>query len=292
VERPLRLHSQLTLKAIERIRFASGDEELRSVLYDEFGDELHTDFGQVQAKLSARLAEWGSDDTGEDDEDEDTPQKTLPEKKKRRLLDAKTWERDGRLIETATLLRGELGSDLFEDHNVFRREVATALDRLERKVSAADLKVILNAVSWRVETAPPVVAKTHKPGKVEADPIHGLYEAEVEGKPRVVEYEADSELRDTEQISFLEAPESGQPGGLPTEATTREGIERFIRREVLPYVPDAWIRDDWKVGYEISFTRHFYKPQPLRTLEEIRADIVALEKETEGLLSEVIGSEV
>ena len=292
VERPLRLHSQLTLKAIERIRFASGDEELRSVLYDEFGDELHTDFGQVQAKLSARLAEWGSDDTGEDDEDEDTPQKTLPEKKKRRLLDAKTWERDGRLIETATLLRGELGSDLFEDHNVFRREVATALDRLERKVSAADLKVILNAVSWRVETAPPVVAKTHKPGKVEADPIHGLYEAEVEGKPRVVEYEADSELRDTEQISFLEAPESGQPGGLPTEATTREGVERFIRREVLPYVPDAWIRDDWKVGYEISFTRHFYKPQPLRTLEEIRADIVALEKETEGLLSEVIGSEV
>ena len=44
-----------------------------------------------------------------------------------------------------------------------------------------------------------------------------------------------------------------------------------------------------KTGYEISFTRYFYKPQPLRTLEEIRADILALEKETEGLLGEIIG---
>ncbi len=41
--------------------------------------------------------------------------------------------------------------------------------------------------------------------------------------------------------------------------------------------------DSVKIGYEISFTRYFYKPQPLRTLEEIRADILALEKETEGL---------
>ena len=44
-----------------------------------------------------------------------------------------------------------------------------------------------------------------------------------------------------------------------------------------------------KIGYEISFTRYVYKPQPLRTLEEIRADILALEKETEGLLGEIIG---
>ncbi len=44
------------------------------------------------------------------------------------------------------------------------------------------------------------------------------------------------------------------------------------------------------IGYEISFTRYFYKPQPLRTLEEIRADILALEKETEGLLADIIGA--
>jgi type I restriction enzyme M protein len=60
---------------------------------------------------------------------------------------------------------------------------------------------------------------------------------------------------------------------------------------VLPYAPDAWYdTDSVKTGYEISFTRYFYKPQPLRTLEEIRADIVALERDTEGLLAEIIGS--
>lgn len=67
-------------------------------------------------------------------------------------------------------------------------------------------------------------------------------------------------------------------------------IEAFIRNEVLPYTPDAWIREDaTRIGYEISFTRHFYRPQPLRTLEEISADILAIEKEADGLLSEIIG---
>ena len=69
------------------------------------------------------------------------------------------------------------------------------------------------------------------------------------------------------------------------------GIEAFIRREVLPHVPDAWIvADKVQVGYEISFTRYFYKPKPMRTLHEIRRDIEALEKETEGLIDEVLVS--
>lgn len=107
--------------------------------------------------------------------------------------------------------------------------------------------------------------------------------------PPIVEYEPDSDLRNTEQISFLEAPPSGNPGGLPSEASAKEGIETFFRREVLHYTPDAWIDPSaTKIGYEISFTRHFYKPQPLRTLDEIRADIVALEKETEGLPGEIV----
>jgi type I restriction enzyme M protein len=76
-------------------------------------------------------------------------------------------------------------------------------------------------------------------------------------------------LRDTEQVPRLEDG----------------GIEAFIRREALPYTPAAWIKEDaTKIGYEVSFTRHFYKPQPLRTLEEISADILAIEKEAEGLL--------
>ena len=90
----------------------------------------------------------------------------------------------------------------------------------------------------------------------------------------MVEYEPDTDLRDTEQITLQE----------------EGGIEAFLRREVLPYAPDAWYQpDSVKIGYEISFTRYFYKPQPLRSLEEIRADIVALEKETKGLLGEIVG---
>lgn len=74
-----------------------------------------------------------------------------------------------------------------------------------------------------------------------------------------------------------------------TKLVREGGIEAFIRREVLPHVPDAWVDDDkTQIGYEISFTRYFYKPKPMRTLEEIRRDIEALEKETEGLLDEVL----
>jgi type I restriction enzyme M protein len=89
----------------------------------------------------------------------------------------------------------------------------------------------------------------------------------------LVEYEPDPELHDTEQAPLLE------PGGM----------EAFFRREVLPHVPDAWIDPgSVKTGYEISFTRHFYQPKPLRTLEEIRIDILAVEKEAEGLLDELL----
>ena len=96
-----------------------------------------------------------------------------------------------------------------------------------------------------------------------ADPLRGLFEATIGGKPTVVEYEPDSDLRDTEQVPLLE----------------EGGIEAFIRREVLPYTPDAWIKEEaTKIGYEVSFTRHFYKPQPLRSLEEISADILAIDQ--------------
>src|SRR5213596_1899079 len=69
VERPLRLHSQLSVKAIESLRFASGDEELRSVLYDEFAGKLVKDFAGIAAALEKRLAEWGNDDEEEESEE-------------------------------------------------------------------------------------------------------------------------------------------------------------------------------------------------------------------------------
>ena len=86
------------------------------------------------------------------------------------------------------------------------------------------------------------------------------------GKPK-----PDSALRDTENIPL------------------RENIDAYMKREVLPHVPDAWIDDSkTNIGYEINFTKYFYEYKPLRSLEEIRADILALEMETEGLIKTVI----
>jgi type I restriction enzyme M protein len=273
VERPLRLHSQLSIKAIETLRFASGDEDLRATLYEEFGDDLFNDFATVSSALETRLIDWDGDEEDAGDEEGGRVRKGLPEKKKKKLLDQRTWERDGRLIEIATMLREELGDALYEDHNNFRDRVDGALRNRAIKLSASDRKLILRAVSWRVETAPPVIASVHKPGKTKAEPLVGLFDATVNGKQAVVEYEPDSDLRDTEQVPLLE----------------EGGIEAFIRREVLPYTPDAWIKQSaTRIGYEVSFTRHFYKPQPLRSLEEIRADILTIEKEAEGLLDDLL----
>ena len=273
VERPLRLHSQLTIKAIGSLRFASGDEEIRARLHDEIGEPVFESFDTVKPRVEALLLDWSTENEGEEDNgDPDLPKKTLSEKKRKKLLDAKTWERDARLYAGAIALRQHLGDRLFEDYNVFRDKAEASLRDLGHKLSAAEQKILFRAVSWRVETAPPVIAKTHKKGKVKVDPLRGRYESEVDDANCIVEFEPDSELRDTEQVPLLE----------------QGGIEAFIRREVLPYAPDAWIDESaTKIGYEISFTRHFYKPQPLRTLEEISADILALEKETEGLLSEI-----
>jgi len=180
------------------------------------------------------------------------------------LLDSATWARDAALVETALFLRDKLGGAVFDDHNLFRERVEAALKQANLKPGAADLKLIHKAVSWRDETAPPVIAKLHRPGKLKADPLHGLFPSPASGggargEGKLIEYEPDPDLRDTEQVPLLETG----------------GIEAFIRREVLPYTPDAWVdASKTKIGYEISFIRHFYKPQPLRTLEEIRADIL------------------
>jgi type I restriction enzyme M protein len=81
----------------------------------------------------------------------------------------------------------------------------------------------------------------------------------------------DSTLRDYEKIPLT------------------EDVEAYFAREVLPHVPDAWLdRSQDKVGYEISFNQYFYTYTPLRPLAEIKADILALEQETEGLLAEIL----
>ena len=141
-----------------------------------------------------------------------------------------------------------------------------------RPYKAAEIKK-LKENGKRSENAPPVIRKIHKRG-MEPDPLRGLFATTVNGALTVVEYEPDSDLRDTEQVPLQEDG----------------GVEAFLRREVLPYAGDAWYQANRvKVGYEISFARYFYKPKPMRTLAEIRADILALEQETEGLLDDIIG---
>ena len=96
--------------------------------------------GGYPAALEKRLADWGNDEDEGDDEDGGGAMKGLPEKKRKKLLDPKTWERDGRLVEVATQLRAALGDTLFEDYNRFRDRVDAALKQAGSKLAAADLK--------------------------------------------------------------------------------------------------------------------------------------------------------
>jgi type I restriction enzyme M protein len=181
--------------------------------------------------------------------------------------------KDGDLPDLVGRLAERLGPGPHRDFNAVMEEVDEEAADQDVKLTAKRQKLLQTALAGKDEAAQPVIRRMHKPSKVKADPLHGLFDATIDGKKCVVEYEPDSELRDTEQVPLLE----------------EGGIEAFFRREVLPHVPDAWIDESAaKTGYEISFTRYFYKPQPLRSLEEIRADIEALEKETEGLLQQVL----
>jgi type I restriction enzyme M protein len=162
---------------------------------------------------------------------------------------------DKRLHKPADLLAGIAGGKAPHlDFNAVKQQFETALEKLDVKLRAAEFKNLFGAFTSKDPMAEPVIKKKTKKG---------------------IEYEPDPELRDTEQVPLLE------PGG----------IEAFFEREVLPHVPDAWI-DHAKtlIGYEISFTRHFYKPQPLRSLDEIRTDLESLQAEAEGLLDQIVAT--
>lgn len=169
----------------------------------------------------------------------------------------------------------KLGIGPHKNFNLISEEIERAAKDAGVKLTAKSLKLVQSNLAEKDETAEPVIKKVHKPGKVQVNPLCGLYSVMIEGKEAIVEYESDSDLRDTEQVPLTE----------------EGGIEAFIKREVLPHVPDAWVDlEGKKIGYEINFNRYFYKPQQLRTLEEIKADILALERETDGLLNQIVGA--
>jgi type I restriction enzyme M protein len=177
------------------------------------------------------------------------------------------------LADLVDRLAERLGAGPHMDLNAFMETAEEDADKNGVKLTTKRMKLLQTELAEKDESAVPVIKKIHKSGKAHEDPLRGLYTVTIGGRSLVAEYEPDSALRDSEQVPLLEDG----------------GIMSFFKREVLPHVPDAWVDESTtKIGYEISFTRYFYKPQPLRGLEEIRADIVALEKESEGLLGQIL----
>ena len=111
--------------------------------------------------------------------------------------------------------------------------------------------------------------KIFGPDKQAADPLKGFFEVELDQGKRVVQYEPDPDLRDSEQF-------------LTRTRRNRSIPVKSYPTPVMPVCPDKT-----KIGYEISFTRHFYKPKPMRSLEKF---VEPLEKESEGVLAEILWS--
>jgi type I restriction enzyme M protein len=278
VERPLRLASRFTRDGVEALRFQSGHRSLREALHAEFGDALFDDFASVIDHVKAYLdppePEGEEADEGEDEVAEAADANPrLPKKTIKKLLDPATWSRDRRLHRAAEALMKAVGETQYDDYAVFEAKVQDAVKAAKLAVRPAEMRLIARAMSWRSPEAKPIVKAMHKPSVKPADPQGGLYAVNLKGKAVVVTYEPDKALSDTEIVAFTE------PGG----------IDAFFGREVAPHAPGAWIdRAATKIGYEISFARHFYKPKPPRPLAEIKAEIDTLERQTQALLDSVL----
>ncbi|MCM3569845.1 class I SAM-dependent DNA methyltransferase [Neobacillus mesonae] len=182
--------------------------------------------------------------------------------------------KDSEIMTVLNDLAEKLNYAKISDYNLFLKELRSVADALNVKLPAKRLNLIKNNLAQVDKNAEKVIKKIHKSGKVEVNPLYGTFEITIDGKQCIVEYEADANLRDTEQVPLLH----------------EGGIERYFNDEVIAFVSDAWIdQSKTQIGYEISFTKYFYKPVNLRTMDEIKADIKELETETEGLLYEIIG---
>lgn len=172
------------------------------------------------------------------------------------LINTKKWNERQMLVNIAKALLHEIGTEVWPDYNLFFDKVKTAAKKvakdLDIKVSDGQLKTIARAMSVADPQAEPVIKRQDK-------------------KTGEVEYEPDTNLRDWEKIPVA------------------EDIQAYFDREVRPYVDDAWI--DWDsivIGCEISFNKYFYKPVPLRSLEENERDIIELDKQSQGFIDSLL----
>ena len=186
------------------------------------------------------------------------------------------------MYQTAKRLMEVLGTEIYMDFNIFSAKVDEVLKQDKVKLSATEKKQILDAVSTYDEDAEKVVKKIEKLNDkkltqlleflncAEKDlPYYGYFPTDKTHEYTI--YETESDLRDSESIPL------------------KENIQDYFLREVKPYAEESWIAlDSVKIGYELSFNKYFYEPAPLRTLEEVTEDILALEKEGDGLLAEIL----
>ncbi len=267
IERPLRESYQFSDERIAELRFAT--KPLNAVMkwvYAEYGMGWMDDKGCKRYGVLTKHAEdIRKHIKGHFSE--------LKEKQIKDLLDRKTWTSQKQILLKARTLQQKMGTKQHDDMNGYE----AALKATDIKLEAKEKKQIMSAVSWKNPEAAKVIKKIHK-GK--ANPMYGLFK--VDGQ--VVEYKADGELRDFENVA------------LDPKKPVNELNEAYFATEVLPHVPDAWIdatRKDAKddeigiVGYEIPVNRHFYVYQPPRDLKAIDADLDEVSGEIMKLLKEV-----
>lgn len=271
VERPLRLAAQFSEARIAGLRFTPGMQEIMEWAYGKYGDAVYTDLKSHAETIELHL---------------EREEITLSPKNRKELLSENTWRVQRELLESARQLMARIGTDLHLDFNAFEPLLDDAVKTLKLKLSASERKQILNAVSWRDERAAKVIKKAHKMtgaklkvllAELHATPDkladYGYWPAEKPGEH--LEYEPDSELRDTENV--------------PLSTNAWDDIHAYFIKEVRPHVDEAWIAlDKTVIGYEISFNKYFYQHKPLRSLEDVTKEILALETETDGLLKQLV----
>lgn len=266
IDRPLRLRSQFNALKIDELLFDKGETELSKWLFQSYGERVFTG---LDSEVPA-IKEYLNDN-----------EIKMTDKKLAKLISPKEWKARRILKETAQKLMHEVGTEVYMDYNLFMDDVKDAVKKLKLDVKGAALNSIARAMSETDPLAEPVVKKEIGENSKEIEimkAIYGiddnnLYDYGFNGCKvgRYVIYESDSDLRDTEKIPV------------------KEDIYEYFQREVRPYVDDAWInltakKPSTMIGCEISFNKYFYKPAPLRTLEENEHDILELDRQSQGFI--------
>ena len=275
VERPLRLAAQFTQDRIATLRFTPGMQEIMEWVYGKYGDEVYTDLKSRAEPIEAHL---------------EREEIALSPKNRKELLSPSVWQDQLAIMQAAQKLAAEIGADEHLDFNVFEALIDNTATSLKLKLAAPERKQILNAVNWRDPRAAKVIKKLHKLSgsklkdllaelKTSVDKLADYGYWPTPQANEYIEYEPDSELRDTENV----------PLALDVSLSASSVIHEYFIREVRPQVDDAWIAlDKTVIGYEISFNKYFYQHKPLRSLEDVTAEILALEAETDGLLKQLM----